>query len=129
MRATSEKEIEAVLKLDGPSRMRHFVKRVADSEAAWSLWNDGWALMENNDGALVFPLWPAPEYAELLRCGDWEQYEVREVPLSELLDEVLPKLKERGVLPGVFPTPQGKGVTPTPEELAICIREELEKYA
>jgi len=128
MRPTSEKEIAAVVRLDGPSRLRHFVKRVADSEAAWSLWNDGWALMENNDGTPVFPLWPAPEYAELLRSGDWAQYEVRKIPLSDLLDELLPNLKLRGVLPGVFPTLQGKGVTPTPEELASHIREELEKY-
>ena len=128
MRRTNEKEMHAVLRLDGPARFAHFVKRVVDSEIAWGLWKDGWALMENDDGTRVFPLWPAREYAELLRAGQWAEYEPREIPLADLLDELVPKLAEQGVLAGVFPTATGKGVTPRVEELSASLREELEKY-
>jgi len=34
-RVTTQKELEAVLRLDGPARYEHFVKRVADEEIAW----------------------------------------------------------------------------------------------
>ena len=128
MRRTSERELEAVLRLEGPKRFTHFVKRIVDEERAWGLWSDGWALMANADGTQVFPLWPASEYAELHRTGDWAGYEVREIALDDLLEELIPKLAERGVLPGVFPTPTGSGVTPTPEELASALRKELERY-
>jgi hypothetical protein len=128
MRRTSEKEIQAVLRLDGTARFRHFVKRVADSEMAWGMWKDGWALMANSDGTEVFPLWPAREYAELHRSGDWADYEVREIALVDLIDELVPKLAQHGVLPGVFPTPTGTGVTLSPEEFAAAIRTELENY-
>jgi hypothetical protein len=84
--------------------------------------------MANDDGMQVFPLWPAREYAELHRTGDWSVYEARPIPLAELLDELLPKLAERGALPGVFPTPNGKGVTPRAEELSRALRDELQKY-
>lgn len=129
MRPTREKELQAVLLLDGPARFRHFVKRVADSEAAWGLWNDGWALMANDDGTAVFPLWPAREYAELFCNGDWARYEPREIALADLLDQLAPALTNRGTLVGVFPTPSGKGTTPPAQELVAAIRKELENYS
>jgi hypothetical protein len=128
MRRTSEKEVQGVLRLDGAARFTHFVKRVADSEVAWGLWKDGWALMEDGKGNKVFPLWPAREYAVLCCEGDWSEYEAREMALTDLLDELVPRLAEGGVLPGVFPTPKGKGVTVAPEELAAAIRKERQNY-
>ena len=129
MRPTTETEIRAVLALDGPTRAGHLIKRVADSAVAWSLWEEsGWALMANDDGTQVFPLWPSREYAELLRTGDWLRLEARAVPLEELLHELLPKLALRGILIGIFPTPTGKGVTMTRAELSALLGEELERY-
>ncbi|MGK4000053.1 DUF2750 domain-containing protein [Sorangium sp. So ce1024] len=128
MKRTTEKEIRAVLSLDGPSRFRHFVKTVVAWEAAWGLWKDGWSLMANDEGVSVFPLWPAREYADLCRTDVWADHEVKEISLESLLGELLPKLKERGVLAGVFPIPAGKGVTLSAEELAVSLRKELENY-
>ena len=128
MRRTTGKEIQSVLRLDGPARFNHFIKRVVDPEAAWGLWKEGWALMMNDDGTQVFPLWPAREYAELHSTGNWAEYEAREISLADLLDELVPKLAQGGMLPGVFPTPRGKGITPTPEEFAAALRKELENY-
>lgn len=65
MRQTTQKEIEVVLELDGPARAKHFVKRVLDAGAAWSLWKDGRPLLATSDETPVLPLWPAREYAEL----------------------------------------------------------------
>jgi hypothetical protein len=120
--------MQAILGLDGPSRFQHFIKRVADDQIAWGLWQDGWALMADDNGTQVFPLWPAREYADLYRTGEWAAYEAREISLDDLLDDLLPRFAVQGVLPGVFPTPAGKGVTPTPEELAGALRTELENY-
>ena len=128
MRRTTPKEIEAVLRLDGPARYGHFVKRVVDEEIAWGLWSDGWALMAESDGQSIFPLWPAREYAELCAIGEWDGYAAQEIALSDLLDELLPKLDARAVLPGVFPTPSGKGVTLAVEELEDALRAEMVKY-
>ena len=130
MRPVSEKEIRAVLRLDGPARFSHFVKRVVDFEEAWGLWRDGWALMEDNEGAKVFPLWPAREYADLNRTGDWAEYEPRAISLEELLDNYLPDFAARGILPGVFPTPGGKGVTLLADELAASLQKmETDNYS
>ena len=128
MKPKTQKEIESVLRLDGQARFEHFVKQVAAHEAAWGLWEDGWGLLADNEGLQVFPLWPSREYAELFRGSDWSEYEAKEISLEELLRDLLPGMAERGVLPGVFPTPAGQGVTPTAEELATALKIECEKY-
>ncbi|MFO0591157.1 MAG: DUF2750 domain-containing protein [Polyangiaceae bacterium] len=128
MRHISQRQFEAILGLSGPKRFSHFIKRVADEERAWGLWDDGWALMTNSDGDQVFPLWPASEYADLFRTGEWATFTAKEISLEELLNNLIPKLVEMRALPGVFPTPGGKGITPTPGELATALREELERY-
>lgn len=128
MRRTSAKEVESVLKLDGPARFDHFVKRVVDAECAWGLWRDGWALMADDSGVALFPLWPAREYAELHRTGEWADFEASEIPLEDLLGQLLPSFEEKGMRPGVFPTPGGKSVAPEAAELAASLRRELEKY-
>ncbi len=128
MKRTTEKEIEAVLRLDGPARFSHFIKRVVDSEMAWGLWRDGWALMASDDGRQVFPIWPAREYAALCKVDSWSDYETEEIRLQDLVNELLPRLRSHDVIPGVFPTPGGKGVMPTVEELISALKEEGEKY-
>ena len=127
MRTTGKKEIESVLRLDGPTRFAHFVKRVVDDQRAWGLWKDGWALMEEERGK-VFPLWPAREDAEALRFGEWSDYEPSEITLDDLLCDLIPKLEKRGVYPGVFPTPSGKGVVVTCTELSGALLEEMKRY-
>ncbi len=117
-----------MLRLDGPARFRHFVKRVADAECAWGLWSDGWALLANDAGTPVFPLWPAPEYAERCCTGDWAEFEATSIPLEELLDELLPSLAKHGTVPGIFPTPGGQSVLPGIEALTAALREELTRY-
>ncbi len=128
MRQTTPSEVDAVLQLDGPKRHNHFVKRVVDEEMAWGLWKDGWALMADDTGQQVFPLWPAREYAKLCAVANWSDYEPEEIALVDLMSDLLPKLGERNVLAGVFPTPGGKGVTVTATELASALDAEKQNY-
>jgi len=123
MSEKSVKEVNAVLLLDGAARFNHFIKQVVDSEIAWGLWDDGWALMETDNGTSVFPLWPAEEYAELNRLGDWAHYQPKSIALEDLLEQMLPDFAESNILPGIFPTPTGSGVTPTAEELSSHLRD------
>lgn len=129
MRHTSKAEIQSVLRLDGPQRFRHLVKRAADEECVWGLWNDGWALMAEDDGTQVLPIWPASEYADLSRVGEWEAYSPKAINLYELLDKLLPTLQEEDVRIGIFPTPEGRCVVPRTDEFIDAIRQELQRYA
>lgn len=124
----SEKKIAALLSLPGSERYKHFVKQVADSETVWGLYEGDWALAATDDGTQVFPLWPAEEYAKLCAVGAWGTYTPRSFSVEEFLGELLPMLEQDGMLPGVFYTPQDKGVTPSIELLRSDIEAELENY-
>lgn len=124
----NQKQLESVIALPGPKRYQHFVKVVADWEEVWGLYQDGWALAATDDDQNVFPLWPAKEYAQLCAAKEWEGYEPESFSLNIFMNELLPNLKDDGVLPGIFYTPSDNGVTPTVDQLLADLNEELENY-
>lgn len=124
----NSKQIAAVIALQSKDRYEHFIKVIADWQEVWALYQNGWALAGADDGATVFPLWPAREYAQLCAEGEWKGYEPRAISLNELMDDLLPKLKKDGLLPGVFYTPSNKGLTPSVDEFKSAIEAELSNY-
>ena len=123
----SPQQVDAVLRLDGPERYRHFIKQVADRDEVWGLYDDGWAMAGTDSGEQVLPFWPAPEYATACAAGAWDGYTPRRLTLDEFFD-LLDNLEDDGVLPGVFATPGDKGVTPSHEQLRADLDAELEQY-
>jgi hypothetical protein len=121
-------QIKSVIALPAAERYRHFIKVIADWQEVWGLYKDGWALAEAEDGVQVFPLWPAREYAQLCADKEWSGYEPRPFTVDELLHQLLPRLKKAGVLPGIFYTPQDRGVTISVDEFANDLHQELRKY-
>lgn len=126
--SVSQKQIEAILKLPAPKRYSHFIKKVVGWKQLWALYDDGWAMSESDDGEPIFPLWPEKEYAELCVSGDWSNYEPKPIELDEILGSMIPMLKERGILPGVFFTMKDGSVNASVDELESDLREELSKY-
>ncbi|KSV75947.1 hypothetical protein N185_15995 [Sinorhizobium sp. GW3] len=122
------KQVETVLALPGNKRFEYFIKVIADWQEVWGLYQEGWALAATDEGTTVFPLWPAKEYARACAGGDWEGFEPRPISLMDFTDALLPKLKQDGVLPGIFFTPSSKGVTPSIDELKAALDAELERY-
>lgn len=124
----NEKQIKAVISLPGPKRYLHFIKTIAEHEEVWGLYYDGWALAATDSGQQVFPLWPAAEYAAMCVVGEWCEYEPMVISLDDLLDELLPNLRDDHVLPGIFPTPDDKGITPKVDEFIQDILQKSERY-
>ena len=124
----SDQERNAVLRLDAAQRYAYFIKRVVDWEAAWGLWDDGWALVGGDDGQTGFPLWPAQEYAQACAIGEWATCRPEQIALSDLTSELLVRLREDSVLAAVFPTPSSKGMLVEPDELTASLRAECEDY-
>jgi len=124
----SDKERDAVLRLDAARRHAYFVKRVADWEAAWGLWADGWAMVRDDDARTGVPLWPAREFAEACATGEWTGYRPEPIALGALMNELLLRLLDDGVLVGVFPTPASRGMLVMPDELAASLRAECRQY-
>jgi len=127
-RTVSTKEIRAILKLPCPDRYNYFIKHIADTEEAWGLWNDGWAMGSDDSGRPTFPIWPAKDYAVLCADGPWSSYEPAAIPIQDLIEELLPKLKEDGVQPSIFRTPQGDAAMPSVLQILADLATEMSRY-
>jgi hypothetical protein len=114
--------------LPGAKRFEHFIKVIADREEVWGLYQKGWALAAAEDGTEVFPFWPYSEYAQLCAENEWNGYSPQSISLKDFIEVLLPKLKNDGVLLGIFFTPSSKGLTPTVDELLIALTAELQNY-
>ena len=123
------KQMEAVLKLPAPVRYSHFIKKVVGWGKMWGLYSDGWAMSDAPDGKAVLPLWPERAYAERMIAGEWSTYEPRSIEIDEALDRMIPMLRERGILPGVFFDAELGSVDCTLDELENDLRAELSKYS
>jgi hypothetical protein len=128
MKITKE-QIKSILALPPDQRYMHFIKVVCDWEEVWGLYHDGWAMAATDDGHKVFPVWPAKEYAELCAKDEWEDYEPESFTLDEFRSTLLPTLQKDEVMPGIFYTPQNKGVVLGADQVLADLNMELEKYS
>lgn len=124
----SPTKFRAISELPGKQRYEHFVKVVADTQHVWGLYQDGWALIADDDGATAFAVWPAEEYAIACAENEWAGYSPRVIQLDEFVGVLLPKLELDGLRPSVFMTREGKGVTPSVDQLTRDIELELKRY-
>ena len=61
----NNKEIEVVSKLPALKRYEYFIKKVADFEEVWGLFDVGWAISEDDNGNSLMPFWSKKEFANL----------------------------------------------------------------
>ena len=124
----SQKQIESVIMLTGSKRYKYFIKVIVDWEEVWGLYQNGWALAATDDGQKVFPVWPTKEYAMLCSEKEWAGYEPKSFSLVNFMDELIPILKNDGVLLGIFYTQLDKGVTLAVDQVLEDLHQELENY-
>lgn len=124
------KQITAVMALDDPERVTHAIKRMADSEEVWGLYDDGWAMsaLDDEPDTAMFPIWPDPEYAAACAEEEWSSYRAQSIPLERFVTVFLPGLEEDGSLISLFRLPDGNSVPLTPADFRELIEEELENY-
>lgn len=125
----NEVEMEAVLSMEASERYRHWIKKVADQGAVWSLWKEGgWALAGDDSGRELVPAWPHSRYAILCAAEAWAGFEPQAIALDVWLDHWLPGIERDRRLVAVFPTPNDQGLVIEPRRLEQDLRLELANY-
>lgn len=125
----TDKEVEAILKLEPYDRYQYFIKRVADSEQMFTIVDneDNWALADVQ-GKEVFSVWSAPDFAVLFAIGDWESFSVKEITIEQLEDDIIDEIENNGYLINVFPIIGRSGFVVDIIEFAKDINNEMRKY-
>ncbi|HNU53182.1 MAG TPA: DUF2750 domain-containing protein [Verrucomicrobiota bacterium] len=117
------------MSLEASKRYEHWIKKVADQEEVWGLWQEGgWALAGDEAGRGLVPVWPHPRYAALCADGVWAGYRPKAIALDAWLDRWIRGMERDHRLVAVFPTPNDKGVPIEPRRLERDLRNELANY-
>ena len=114
----NDAEFKAVTRLVAPKRYKYFLNRVADWREAWVLSKEeDLVLAGDSSGNRLLPVWPHRTFAAACANGAWADSEPEPIPITELLNEIIPDLRSEGHLLAVFPTPEDKGIPRSPDEL------------
>lgn len=124
----NDKEFLAVTMLPGAKRYEYFIKKVADNEELWGLYNDGWAMAADDAGREMIPFWPMKEFAEACRSNDWRDYNPELIDLNKFMDSWIVDMSNDGLLAAIFYTKDDRGVVLEPEKLLKDLNAELENY-
>ena len=126
----TDEEFEAVSALPSGKRLEYAVKKIADSEYAWTLADDADnpVLGDDGEGHRVMPFWPHKRFAEACRRGAWSGYAPMGVHVEDVLDALLPDAREQAVLVSVFPVPDGRAATVSVDEFTAALEAELARY-
>jgi len=119
-------EPKVATKRDPKVRYRQFLKLAVENKLVWGLFRDGWALSRDEKGQTAFPLWGERELAERSAKGPWQGYESAEIPLEDLLDQLLPQLARDGLKASISPTSDEALLAPSIAQLILDLEHELD---
>ncbi len=116
-------------KRDLKARYRQFLKLAVENKLVWGLFRDGWALSRDEQGESTFPLWAEREFAERSAHGPWQGYEAAEIPLDDLLEQLLPQLARDGLKTSISPTADEPALAPSIAQLILDLEHEIDPSA
>jgi hypothetical protein len=125
----TEKQIQAIIKLDASGRYEYSIKKIADYEKVWVLGDDeGFVTYGDNKGNIIFPIWPFKEFALLCSDGEFDGSIPEEITIDSFLKEYLHEFKGKKYLLSVLPLPSDRGAPLDIDTFINDLQNELEKY-
>jgi len=125
----TQKEIEAVIQLAPFDRYKYALKRIVDWEEMFSLEDeDGNGAFVQAEDWILYSIWPAKEYAELVVAKEWANYKVISISLDKFGNDVIPLIEDGNYLINVFAVNEQMGFPVSAEEFLRDIDEEELKY-
>ncbi|WP_282156223.1 DUF2750 domain-containing protein [Cytobacillus gottheilii] len=123
----NEKELEAVFKLPASKRYSYFIKKICDWEEVWTLYDDGFATISDDNGNILIPFWPNKRFAESCAKEEWSTYRAEMIGLDDFIEKWLPGMKNDAYKPAIIWNTYDSAVTSI-DELLKDIKEELDNY-
>lgn len=124
-----QKEIDAMLLESADNRLKYSIKRIADFENVWVIGNsEGYGMLGDSDGNIVFPIWPFEDYASMCCTGEFEDHLAEAIDVHEFLKTNLPTYQSCDYKLSVFPLPLDKGMVIDIAVFIELLNRELDQY-
>jgi len=128
----TEQEIKSVSALDFTKRYDYFIKRVADWESIWAMYNDelGYALNIDKSNKNYLFLFPNEAFTNLYIANDidFRDFKATEIDINKFIDELSHKFISKNVDSAfVFPVPNGDGFNIEIKKLCEDIKNYIEE--
>ena len=123
----NQKELDSIIKQPPNIRYEYFIRKVADYEEVWGLYDDGWATAQDDDGNMLFPFFPRKEFAEYYAVNEWNNFKAEPIDLNEFIENWLVGMRKDRVKPSIFPINEDSVMV----EIDVLLRDlnsELENY-
>ena len=101
---------------------RQFIQNIIIQRQVVALYHDGWALCSTPSGKQALSIWQNKGLAKLLIKDNWARYQVEEVSLLNLIEKLIPFLKQNDTLLSLDLTPEGNNLLITPEAFLMDIK-------
>lgn len=118
-------KIDNILQLSNYERYYYFIRKVADFEEVWGLYNDGWAVLGDKQGLEVVPFWPEKEFADLCVGDQWKKYSPKSISIEDFMEKWLPGMEGDGRQISVFYKNISNGLIKSPKEVSDDLEAEL----
>ena len=86
------------------------------------LYDDGWALCATPSGQQALAIWQTKSLAKLLQKGSWQTYQLQEISLLMLVQNLIPCLREQNTLLSLNLTAEGQNLLVKPESFLLDIK-------
>jgi hypothetical protein len=122
-------KIQNVINLNVEQRYDYFIRKVAEYEEVWGLYENGWALLSDKDKRIIIPFWPEEDFALLCCTEQWANYQPKMISLDDFVNKWLPGMHSDNRYANIFYTPATKiGTVVEPNVLLENLKEEMENY-
>lgn len=102
-----------------------FLEQMVINTSVIALYHDGWALCATPTGQRAFAIWQNKSLAKLLMKDNWAHYEIQEISLKDLIEKVIPFLREEDTVISMNLTPEGQNLLITPDRFLLDIKNYL----
>ena len=119
---------EQVTSLTAVERHFHFIDKVVENQALWTLMKGEELLLFSDDNSkLSIPVWPHPDYAQELAPSTWRNASLVRIDLDSFLNRTLPSCVKDDLHFLVFPVSDKKGNVVAAKDLLQELSDALEK--
>ncbi|MBJ9986636.1 DUF2750 domain-containing protein [Acinetobacter sp. S40] len=107
---------------DPKNLYKQFIETLVFQSHVVGLYDEGWALCATPSGQQAFAIWHNKRLAKLLQKGSWQSYQLQEISLLTLVQQLIPYLRQQNTLLSLNLTPEGQNLLVKPESFLADIK-------